>query len=206
MIRMLGMTAVTALLAVPAGAQDMAVAQKWASAKVIKYQVEGLHKSRVSVVLGDYEGKADVTDRVSAEFTWDVRKRRTIGAVKVVDGKTEIANLKSDGTNCPPPALSGPYEHFQSVSNSMVGDLIEIKGTRIYPAARVSNYPSGCSMRPIPGGKQDARLHLGTGMSPEVLAMPNMPGSPVTISPDRKTFTMKGADNWVWTYTPTLVE
>jgi hypothetical protein len=33
--------------------------------------------------------------------------------------------------------------------------------------------------------------------------MPNMPGSPVTISADRKSFSMKGADNWVWTYTPT---
>jgi hypothetical protein len=204
MMRLLGMMVVAAL-AGAAEAQDMAVAQKWANARIVKYRVEGLHKARASVVLGDYQGKADVTDRVTVEFTWDVRKRRIVGAPSVVDGKTEIANLKSDGTNCPPPTLNGPYEHFQSVSNGMLGDLIEIKGTRTYPPARVSNYPSGCSMRPIPGGKQDVRLHVGVG-GPEALAMPNMPGSPVTVSPDRKSFTMKGAENWVWSYTPTLVQ
>jgi hypothetical protein len=195
-----------ALLPLDAGAQDMAVAQKWAGAKVVKYRVEGVHKGRVPVVLGDYEGKADVTDRVTVEFTWDAKKRKVVGAVTLTDGKTEVGNLKSDGTNCPPPTLKAPYEHFQSVSNSVVGDLIQIKGTRTYPAASVSNYPASCSMRAIPGGKQEVVLHLGSGMAPETLAMPNMPGSPVTIAADRKSFTMKGAENWMWTYTPTLVE
>ena len=40
---------------------------------------------------------------------------------------------------------------------------------------------------------------------PEVLGMPNVPGGPVTIAADRKSFSMKGTGNWVWTYTPTLV-
>jgi hypothetical protein len=194
-----------ALLPLDAGAQDMAVAQKWAGAKVVKYRVEGVHKGRVSVVLGDYEGKADVTDRITVEFTWDVKKRKVVGAVTLTDGKTEVGNLKSDGTNCPPPTLKAPYEHFQSVSSSMDADLIQINGTRTYPAASVSNYPGSCSMRAIPGGKQQVVLHLG-GMAPETLAMPNMPGSPITIAADRKSFTMKGAENWIWTYTPTLVE
>ena len=207
MNRLLPIAAVIAgLLPLHAGAQDMAVAQKWAGAKVIKYRVEGVHKGRVPVVLGDYEGKADVTDRVTVEFTWDVRKRMVVGVVTLTDGKTEVENLKSDGTNCPPPTLRGPYEHFQSAQSSTVGDLIQIKGTRSYPAASVSNYPASCSMRAIPGGKQDVVLHLGGGVAPEVLAMPNMPGSPVTIAADRKSFTMKGAENWMWTYTPTRVE
>lgn len=206
MSKLLPVAAILAgLLAVHAEAQDMAVAQKWAGAKVVKYQVEGVHKGRVPVVLGDYEGKADVTDRVRVEFTWDVRKSKVIGAVAMTDVKTDVLNLRSDSTNCPPPTLKAPYEHFQSVSSSMVADLIQIKGTRTYPAASVSNYPASCSMRAVPGGTQDALLHLG-GAAPEVLAMPNMPGSPVTIAADRKSFTLKGAENWVWTYTPTLVE
>lgn len=198
--------ALAALLPLDGRAQDMAVAQKWAGAKVVRYRVEGVHKGRVPVVLGDYEGKADVTDRVTVEFTWDAKKRKVVGAVTLADGKTEVGNLKSDGTNCPPPTLKAPYEHFQSVSSSVLGDLIQIKGTRTYPAASVSNYPGSCSMRAIPGGKQEAVLHLGAGVAPEVLAMPNMSGSPVTIAADRKSFTMKGAENWMWTYTPTLVE
>ena len=198
---------VASLLALPSAAQDMALAQKWQSAKLVKYQVEGLHKARVSVVYGDYEGKADVLDRVNVEFTWDAKKRAVVGEVKVTDAKTQLANIKSDKTNCPPPQLKGDYEHFQTVSHSMrLRDQIEIVGTRTYPAASVSNYPASCSMRSIAGGTEKAILHVN-GMAPEVLAMPMMPpGGPLTISADRKSFTVKGAENWVWTFTPTIVQ
>jgi len=190
----------------PVAAQDMATAQKWASAKVVKYRVEGVHKARVPVVHGDFEGKADVVDRIVVEFTWDVKKAKVVGAVTVVDGKSEVQNLKSDGTNCPPPQLKGEYEHFQTKSNHMVGDLIQITGTRTFPAASVSNYPASCSMRSVPGSKQEAQLYL-TGAGPEALAMPALPpGGPITIAADRKSFTLRGAENWSWTFTPTLVQ
>ena len=200
--------AFASLLALQSGAadMDMAVAQKWASAKVVKYRVEGLHNGREPVVFGDYEGKADVIDRITVEYSWDLKKRKVIGPVAVTDGKTELRNIKSDGTNCPPPQLKGDYEHFQSVSNSMTsGDQVQIKGTRTYPPASVSNYPGSCSMRSIPGGKEEAHLWVGV-VAPEVLGMPIMPGSPVSIAADRKSFSVKGAENWVWTYTPTLVQ
>lgn len=199
-------TAFAGLLALPCGAQDMAVAQKWASAKVVKYRVEGAHNARVPVVFGDYEGKADVTDRVTVEFTWDIGKSKVVGLITVVDGKSELKNVKSDGTNCPPPQLKGDYEHFQSVSHSMIGDLIQITGTRTYPPASVSNYPGSCSMRAIPGSKQPALLHLG-GAGPEVLALPALPtGGFISVAADRKSFTLKGAENWSWTFTPTLLQ
>ena len=124
----------------------------------------------------------------------------------MIDGKSELSNIKSDGTNCPPPQLKGEYEHFQSVSTSMIsGDQIQIKGTRIYPPASVSNYPGSCSMRAIPGGKEEALLWV-TGAGPEALGMPIMPGSPISVAADRKSFSAKGAGNWVWTYTPTLLQ
>jgi hypothetical protein len=199
---------IAALLALPSAAadMDMAVAQKWSSAKVVKYRVEGLHKARVPVVFGDYEGKADVTDRITVEFNWDVTKRKVVGPVTVTDGKTELANIKSDGTNCPPPQLKGEYEHFQTVSHSMTsGDQVQIKGTRTYPAASVSNYPGSCSMRAIPGKKEDATLYIG-GAEPAVLGMPIMAAGPLRVAADRKSFTMMGAENWMWTFTPTLVQ
>ena len=188
------------------GGMDMAVMQKWSSAKVVKYRVEGVHSARAPVVKGDYEGKADVTDRLTLEFTWDVRKRSIIEPVTVKDGKTELGNIKSDGTNCPPPQLKGEYEHFQSVSHSMTaGDQVQIKGTRTSPPGSVSNYPASCSMRAVPGGREDVIVWVA-GVAPEVLGMPVMPKSPVSISADRKSFSVKGASNWVWTYTPTLVQ
>jgi hypothetical protein len=85
------------------------------------------------------------------------------------------------------------------------GDQIQIKGTRTYPPAMVSNYPGGCSMRAISGGKEEALLWVA-GVGPEALDMPVMPGNPFAITADRKSFSVKGAGNWVWTYTPTVLQ
>jgi hypothetical protein len=185
---------------------DAAVAAKWGAAKVVKYHVEGKHDKRVMVVFGDYEGKADVVDRVTLDFTWDVKAKKMIGPLVIADGKSELRNIKSDGTNCPPPTLKGDYDQFQSVSNSMLSeDQIQINGKRIYPPASVSNYPGSCSMHAIPGGKEDAVLWVPI-ISLEILGMPNMPGAPFTVAADRKSYTVPGAEGWAWTYTPTLVQ
>src|SRR5687768_6897861 len=114
--------ALAGLASLPASAIDMAAMEKWANAKVVKYRVEGEHSARTSVVHGDYEGKADVIDHLTVEFTWDIGKSRVVGPVTVKDGKSELKNLKSDGTNCPPPKLNGEYEHFNSVASSMTAD------------------------------------------------------------------------------------
>ena len=194
------------LLAPQYGGMDMAAAEKWGAAKVVQYHVEGVHNARATVVLGDYEGKADIFDRLTVDFTWDAKKGRIVEPVTIKDWKTELKNIRSDGTNCPPPQLLGEYEHFQSVSNSLsLPDQIQIKGTRTYPPAKVSNYPGGCSMRSIPGGKEDVIQWLA-GADPGGLALPIMADGPIVVSADRKSFSIKGAENWVWTYTPTLVK
>lgn len=189
-----------------AASMDMAVMQKWATAKKVKYRAEGVHKGRAPVVFGDYEGKADVLDRVTVEFDWDVRKAKIVGPITVVDSKSELSNIKSDGTNCPPPQLGGEYEHFSSVSHSLTpANQIQITGTRVYPAAKVSNYPASCSMRAIGGSKEKALLWVAP-VGPEALGMPAMANGPIAVAADRKSFSVKAAGGWVWTYTPTLVE
>ena len=37
------------------------------------------------------------------------------------------------------------------------------------------------------------------------LAMPIGANGPIVVAADRKGFSMQGAENWVWTFTPTLV-
>src|SRR5688572_25164185 len=93
------------LLGLQVGGMDMAVLEKWTNAKVIKYHAVGVHKGRESVVFGDYEGKADVHDTVTVEFTWDNRKGQIVGPVKIVDGNSTLTNIRSDDTNCGPPQL-----------------------------------------------------------------------------------------------------
>ncbi len=200
--------ALAGFAAVHANAFDMAAMEKWGNAKVVSYRVEGQHSARTSVVYGDYEGKADVTDRVTLEFTWDLKKRQLVGPLTVKDSKTELKNLKSDDTNCPPPTLKGEYEHFQSASNSMTAaKQVEIKGVRVYPAAMVSNYPGGCSMRAIPGAKENVALYVPV-VEPGILGMPPemTKGGPIAVSSDGKSFSVKGAENWIWTYAPTIVQ
>ena len=184
---------------------DMAVAKKWEDAKVIRYHVVGVHQARTAVVFGDYEGKADVTDRITVEFVWDKKTSKILGDVKVTDGKSETKNIKSDGTNCPPPTLKGEYEHFQYVRQSIgPGGQIQLSGVRSYPAANVSQYPASCSMKPIAAGKEDKMLTLGPA-DPAGMAMTMPAGSPMSVSADKKSFSIKGAEQWVWTFTPSVV-
>jgi hypothetical protein len=78
------------------GGMDMAVIEKWTHAKIIKYHAVGVHKGRESVVFGDYEGKADVLDTVTVEFTWDNGQGKIVGPVSIVDGKSTLTNIKSE--------------------------------------------------------------------------------------------------------------
>jgi hypothetical protein len=82
---------------------------------------------------------------------------------------------------------------------------MQLNGTRVYPPAMVSNYPGGCSMRAIVGGKEPVITAVG-GASPEVLGMPIMKEGFITTSPDRKSFSIGKPNGWMWTYTPTLVQ
>ncbi len=143
---------------------DMALLQKWEDAKVIRYHVVGVHSARTMVVFGDYEGKADVTDRITLDFVWNKKTRKYVGDS---------------------------------------GGQVLLTGVRIYPPAHVSQYPASCKQRAIPGGKEDAMLSLGPG-DPAVLAMSVPKGSPITVSADRKTFTMVGGTDWLFTFTPSI--
>jgi hypothetical protein len=186
---------------------DMAVMQKWSKAKVIRFQVSGVHKSRSGVVFGDHEGKADIVDKLIVEYTWDNKKGQIQGEPKIIDVNSETMNVKADGTNCPPPTLKGAYEHFKMQKYSVSGGRqLQITGSKIYPAASVSQYPASCSMKAVPGGTVEQNLFL-TLMDASMLGMPIPAGNKsMSVAADRKSFTLNGADNWSWTYTPNVVE
>lgn len=186
---------------------DMAVMQKWSNAKVIRYQVSGLHNARKGIIFGDHEGKADVTDKINVEFTFSTKTGKIVGEPKITDFPSTIANIKADGTNCPPPQLNGSYEHFTmtkySVSN---GNQIQITGSQTFPNANVSQYPASCSFHAVAGGKVEKNLFL-TVVQATLLGMPiPKEAKGMAVTPDKKSIIITGADNWVWTYTPTVVE
>ncbi len=185
---------------------DMAVMQKWEAAKVIRYHAVGVYQGRTSVVFGDREGKADVKDTVTLDFVWDKTTHKMVGPVTIVDGKSEVSNIKSDGTNCPPPTLMGEYEHFKYVKHTVQSDgLIMMTGVRTFPGASVSQYPASCNMTTVPGGTEEGQMVSTAPGDPGVLAMPMPKGSPISVSADKKSFTMPGAKDWTFTITPTVV-
>lgn len=203
----LGLTIASGSLFAQFGGVDMALLGKWQDARVIRYQIAAVHQARAQVVFGDYNGKADVIDKINAEFVWDVTEGKAIGEVKILEAKSELKNLKSDGTNCPPPMLQGEYEHFQMLKQTVgPGQQIQLDGVRVFPSASVSNYPASCSMRSIPGGKEKKVIWIAV-MPPIVLAMPTNPGEKDRgVSPDKKSFWIKDSDGWTWTYTPIIVK
>ena len=185
---------------------DMAAMQKWEAATVIRFHVVGVHQGRTSVVFGDYAATADVKDTMTLDFVWNKSTNKIVGPVTIVDGKSEVSNLKSDGTNCPPPTLMGEYEHFKYLKHTVGSDsLITMTGVRTFPGASVSQYPASCDMRAVPGGTEETTMGTAPG-EPAILAMPMPKGSPVKVSADKKSFTMPGAENWSWTLTPTVVK
>jgi hypothetical protein len=186
---------------------DMAVMQKWSKAKVIHFQVTGIHRARTGVIYGDYEGKADVVDKINVEYTLNNKTGKISGEPKITDFPSETTNIKADGTNCPPPQLRGPYEHFKMVKFTVTnGNQLQITGSRSFPAASVSQYPSSCSLRPVAGGTVEKFIFL-TMMDARMLGMPIPAGNKkMSVAADKKSFTLAGAENWIWTYTPTVVE
>jgi hypothetical protein len=185
---------------------DMAVMQKWSRAKVIRFSVVGSHQARTLVVSGDHEGKGDVSDKITIEYTFDNKTSKMIGEPKITDFPSTVANLKSDGTNCPPPQLKGPYEHFQAVSHMVSGTTLMVTGKRTFPAASVSQYPASCSMKSIAGATVQSNVMV-TVSDARLLGMPMQSANKsIIIAPDRASFTLVGSDGWSWTYTPALVQ
>ena len=61
-------------------------------------------------------------------------------------------------------------------------------------------------MRSIPGAKEEASLFVGVADPAALGMLPIGSGGPFTVAADRKSFSVKGAENWAWTFTPTLVQ
>jgi hypothetical protein len=61
-------------------------------------------------------------------------------------------------------------------------------------------------MKSVPGGTVEKFLFV-TIMDARLLGMPIQTGNKnMAVAADRKSFTVAGAENWSWTYTPSVVE
>lgn len=188
-------------LIAPAGAQqmDMQAMQRWGSAKVVYYAVEGSHSGSASMT-ATMGGMADVVDRVSMILEWNLSEMKLLKVTSLRNYPSEVKNLRDREPKCLPPVLKGSYEHatFLEVANGL-GGAIDLKVERSYPAVDVAQSCTA-SRKFIPAEKKTSVESMAVP-SPVMLAM-GMPSSPqLSYSADKKSMIVRNG-NWTWTFTP----
>ena len=190
-----------AVNSLPAGAQqmDMQAMQRWGSVKVIYYSVEGVHSGPASVT-ATMGGLADVVDRVSMTFEWNLGEARLVRVTSVKNYPSEVKNLRDREPKCLPPVLKGPLElaTVLDVANGP-GGAIDVKIERTYPTAEVAQFCTS-SRKSIPGEKKISVQSMAVP-SPILMAMGAPSTAELSYSPDKKSMIVKDG-GWTWTYTP----
>lgn len=190
-----------ASLALPAAAQDidMQAMQRWASAKVIYYAVEGVYSGKTAVTRQS-GGFADVTDKIGMTFEWNLGEARMVKLTSLRNHPSEVKNLRDGEPKCMAPVLEGPFEFSTAtdVANGL-GGAIDVTMERSYPDVGVAQFCTA-SHKLIRAEKKTDRetipvpaptlLAMGMGLPPEL-----------AFSADKKSIVYtKGP--WRWTFTP----
>jgi hypothetical protein len=182
---------------------DMAAIARWKDAKVVHYRIVGTFQGTTPIAPDVPYGTVDATDRVTVELDWDVRASKAVGEPKVTNVATQVAKAASALATCPPPAITGSYEHFDAAATAPHPAGVELKGTRSFPAARLSS-DTTCEAKAVPA-RSDAVSEIVTVVSPMMLVMPAGANPNLSVAADRKSFTITNK-GWSWTYTPSVVQ
>ncbi|HNR75530.1 MAG TPA: hypothetical protein PKM48_00235 [Parvularculaceae bacterium] len=206
---------VCALCAAPsfAGAQsgnpqiDMPTVQKWANVSVAHYHVEASFHQWTPVSKRWAGSEGEVTDSMTVDFDWDVNRRSLVGSATFANGTSSVAGMRSTLKECPASEIAGAYEHItvtSAAANAIGG--VEMRGTRTYaPTKSPLECPASNALIATPGDEAETTLTLPVA-DPRMLGL-SVTGDPrVTVTPDHKSFTIKGTDGWTWTMTPTIVK
>jgi hypothetical protein len=189
----------------PAQSADAASIAKWTAAQVVHYRVVGVYEGPAVIAYREPAGQAMVTDRVEIELDWDLKARAIAGEPRIVNGASEVRELRNPHPSCPAPTPNGAYDHFDvKTITAAAGGAIELKGVRSFPSVRVV---SGCQgvqePRTVRAWEQDVVERMVVP-SPLMLVAPTGADKNLSVSADRASFTIReGA--WTWTYTPTVV-
>lgn len=190
-----------AAIALPARAQqmDMQAMQRWSSAKLVYYAVEGVH-SGASSMTATMGGVADVVDRVGMTFEWNLAEARLMKVTSLRNYPSEVKNLRDREPKCFAPVLKGPYEEMTvlEVVNGL-GGAIDLKTERSYPGVDVAQSCT-VSRKSIPADKKTSMKSMAVP-SPMLIAMGAPSSDKLSYSADRKSLIVKDG-NWTWTFTP----
>jgi hypothetical protein len=184
----------------------MAAIQKWGAARVAHYEVTGVYSAPTPLARDTPYGVADMTDRVTVAFDWDLRANALVGAATFTNGATKVGALSPGrAKECKPPTVNGPFEFFTATAIAPDAGGLSLKGTRGYPDAGVpAEYPASCALLARRAAQTDATV-LVPVVSPMLALMPNGRNPNLTVAADNRSFTLRTKD-WAWTYVPTIVK
>ena len=196
--------AALSLITLPAVAQkmDQAALQKWGSAKVIYYTVEGVYSGEMPVTptLG---GVADVVDRVSMNLEWILTEAKLVCVSGLKNANAEVTKLRDREPKCMPPVLKGPLELTVQEVGPGLGGAIDMKVERSYPTAEVAQFCTA-SRKTVPASKKVDMVSMMVP-SPTIMAMGMPPTKELSYSADGKSMIVKQG-HWSWTFTPSLAK
>ncbi len=186
--------------AVLAQQMDMAAMQYWGTAELIKYHIVGVYQG-ATFIASDGAGLADIGDRVVIDLNWKMSQQTVVGTPTIQNTKSSIAKIRDLTPACLAPVLQGEYEHYEllSVKAGLAGVLTFTSSTS-YPVVEAA-YRCTMSRKPVPAKVVTTPEDFSL---PQVMlfGMPIEASEGLTISPDKKFFTVK-KDGWTWTITPT---
>ncbi len=190
-----------ASLALPSAAQDidMQAMQRWASAKVIYYAVEGVYSGKTSVTRQS-GGFADVADKISMTFEWNLGEARLLKLTSLRNHPSEVKNLRDGEPKCMAPVLKGPLEFGTAteVANGL-GGAIDVTMERSYPDVGVAQFCTA-SHKLVRAEKMIDRETIPVP-APTLLAMGMELPQELAFSADKKSIIFTRG-NWRWTFTP----
>jgi len=188
--------------AAPAQQMDMAAMQKWSTAELLRYHIVGVYQD-ATYIASDGAGQADVSDRVVIDLDWKMSEQSIVGKPTIQNSKSPAANVRDRTPACLAPVLHGEYEHYEllSVEPGLAGVLTFTSSTS-YPLVDAASMCTA-GRKPVPAKVKTTPEDFSL---PQVMlfAMPIAPSEGLTISPDKKFFTVK-KNGWTWTITPTKV-
>ncbi len=180
---------------------DMDAMMKWGAADAIRYHVVGVYQGQPHIA-GDGSGRADVSDRVTFDFTWKLSEAKLVGQATFQNAKSTVANLRDREPACLPPVLRGEYEHYELLGvQDGLGGALDLQVRTVYPVVEVAQ--SCTASRKSVAAKTVTRREDFAVVSPVTFAMPVPDSDDLRISPDRKSFIVKKA-GWTWTLTPSI--
>jgi hypothetical protein len=180
---------------------DMDAMMKWGAADLVRYHIVGVYQGQPHIA-SDGSGRADVSDRVVIDLTWQMSESKPVGKPSFQNTRSTVTNPRDREAACLAPVLKGDYEHYELLGvEAGLGGVLALKVQTTYPVVEVAQSCTA-SRKAVPAKTVTRQDDFGI-VSPVTFAMPIPDSDDLRISKDKKSFIVKKA-GWTWTLTPTL--